>query len=101
MTNKAKTLHIYKDIAQISIDRTIETAESIHQTVFDFVMDMATTGISDQNTIDQLKAMPRKNISRTYQFARDINSQVGHAVSEALSACEHKDNVKFLTQDKP
>lgn len=100
MTNQVKKVHVYKDIAQITIDRTIETAESIHKTIQEFVLDVATTGIDNPNTVENIKAVPRENVSRAYQFARDINRQLGHAISEALSAYEHKNNVKFLIQDE-
>ncbi|MCG8673081.1 MAG: hypothetical protein MI867_27060 [Pseudomonadales bacterium] len=100
MTNQVKKFHVYKDITQIAIDRTIETAESIHNTIQEFVLDVATTGIDNQETIESIKAVPRENVSKAYSFARDINRQVGHAISEALSAYEHKNNVKFLLEDE-
>ncbi|MCG8313216.1 MAG: hypothetical protein MI976_08370 [Pseudomonadales bacterium] len=99
MSNFAKKLHIYKDIAQVAIDRGLETSEAIHNTIQDFVLDMATVNIENSNSVNNLKAIPQQQVSRAYQFARDINRQVGHAVSEVLSAYEHKENIKLLVDD--
>ena len=99
MSNFAKKLHIYKDVAQVAIDRGLETSESIHHTIQDFVFDMATANIENSDTVDNLKAFPQLQVSRAYQFARDINRQVGHAVSEVLSAYEHKENLKLLVDE--
>lgn len=99
MTNQVKKIHVYKDVTQIAIDRTIETAESIHHTIQDFVLDVATTGITNEQTINNIRELPKQKVTRAYQFARDINRQVGHAISEALHAYEHKSNVRHLIDD--
>lgn len=99
MTNMARKIHIYKDIAQVAIDRGLETSENIHNTIQDFVLEIATTGIENTATAANIKALPKEKVSRAYQFARDINRQVGHAISEMLSAYEHKENIKLLTKD--
>lgn len=96
MSDFARKLHVYKDIAQIAIDRGLETSESIHRTIQDFVIDMATSPVENHHTVNTLKAVPQQNVAKAYRFARDINRQVGQAVSEMLSAYEHKDNIKQL-----
>lgn len=99
MSNLARKIHVYKDIAQLAIDRGLETSENIHTTIQDFILDMATSPIDNHNTIQHLKAKPKENVARAYRFARDINRQVGQALSEALSAYEHKGNIKHLIDD--
>ena len=99
MNNKARKLHIYKDITQIAIDRTLETSENIHLTIQEFILEIATGSVENNHTVETLKTYPRKNVSRVYQFARDINRQVGQAISEMLSAYEHKYNIKELADE--
>ena len=96
MSDMTRKIHVYKDIAQIAIDRGLETSENIHKTIQEFIMDMATGSMENNHQLETLKTYPREHVSRAYRFARDINRQVGQAVSEMLSAYEHRSNIKIL-----
>ncbi len=99
MSNTTRKIHVYKDITQLAIDRGLETSESIHMTIQDFILDMATGSVENNHTVETLKTFPRENVSRAYRFARDINRQVGQAISEMLSAYEHRSNIKELADE--
>ena len=68
-------------------------------TIQNFILDMATGSIENNQTVEHLKAYPRENVSRAYRFARDINRQVGQAISEMLTAYEHRSEIKQLADD--
>ena len=64
MSNQIRKIHVYKDITQLAIDRGLETSENIHMTIQNFILDMATGSIENNQTVENLKAYPRENVSR-------------------------------------
>ncbi|MDX1694590.1 MAG: hypothetical protein R3208_12560 [Ketobacteraceae bacterium] len=99
MSNQIRKIHVYKDITQLAIDRALETSENIHTTIQNFILDMATGALENNQTVETLKAYPQDHVSRVYRFARDINRQVGQAISEMLTAYEHRSEIKQLADD--
>lgn len=95
---KMQTIIVYKELAQIAVDRTISLTEDLHKTIDNFVFDVqhhAEKSVLDVQTLMQLR---QQRISKSYQFARDINRKIGMALSEFLGTLQHRDNIKLLTK---
>lgn len=95
-----QVITVYKELAQIAIDRAITVTEDLHKTVDNFVFDVQHHADKSLLDVQTLALLRQQRISKCYQFVRDINRKLGMALTEFLGTLNHSDNIKYLTQSR-
>ncbi len=101
MSTLIQRLEIAKDFAQTAFENTVNTVQTIHNTIANASYDLACQASDGNEKLKTLKQKHDQSASQVYNTIREVNRSLGQLASDYFETVEDSAEIdKTMTQNK-